>query len=89
MTRSERIIILDPPPYKQEQKLTESGMRCNACNGEGGSYIDGRSFLYDPAKGEHYKICNLCKGTGIIKAKVSITWESDGEIKEQFKNNDK
>ncbi len=90
MSQIKEIIEIHPPsgmywPNSRNEQIRSKIYRCPVCNGEGGRYIDGRSFSYDPKQGEHYEPCVLCKGTGEIQCNVNIEWVAIGEIKEQFK----
>ncbi|MDR3059500.1 MAG: hypothetical protein LBU84_15365 [Prevotella sp.] len=79
------ISLIPPTSAAMNERLDIGGIRCEACNGQGGIYIDGRSYNFDPEKGEHYKACEVCRGSGLVRVSASLSWTPDGEVKEEYK----
>lgn len=86
MSRINGTISLIPPTSPAMNETLEiGGIRCEACNGHGGQYIDGRSHIFNPDKGEYYKACEVCKGSGLVRVSASLSWASDGEVKKEYR----
>lgn len=86
MSRINGTISLIPPTSPAMNETLEiGGIRCEACNGQGGQYIDGRSHIFNPDKGEYYKVCEVCKGSGLVRVSASLSWVSDGEVKKEYR----
>jgi len=61
----------------QKETFVFDNIKCEYCNGSGGTVINERSFNYDPAKGEGFVPCTVCKGAKRVKATVRVVWEPD------------
>jgi hypothetical protein len=75
------VTLMPPTNTPFAETLTIGDIRCEACNGQGGQHVDERSHIYDPAVGEHYEACRVCRGTGKLRAIVDIQWKPDGQVK--------
>lgn len=64
----------------QIETITGDIVTCRCCNGSKGKYIDSRCVDYDPDVGEHFKPCQMCKGSGMVKPIISVEWKAEGPI---------
>ncbi len=87
MCQLEQNVKLVPPSGKlgdmQNKTLEAYFQRCEVCNGEGWFYISdwAQKFKKD-SNDPNYELCSCCKGTGKIKAVVTIEWLPYGDVKE-------
>jgi len=65
----------------QIQSHTLSAMKCACCNGAGWFYQGGymKKFKQD-LNAPNWTKCRVCKGTGKVKAVVSVNWLPDGDV---------
>lgn len=85
MSTVHELITIEPPiglayPGARTEHHKSKIYTCTVCFGQGGHWHDQHSV-----RGEGWKICNMCKGTGSIQANITQEWVSVGEVKEQFK----
>lgn len=90
MSQIQEVIVIEPPmgmsfPTGRIEHLKSQIHCCPVCNGDGGQYIDSRSYNYDTEKGNYYKPCAMCQGSGMVQANITHEWVSIGEVKDQFK----
>ena len=80
MSQKQNTLLISPPQFGtgQEKEVFE-GYECAYCNGNGYHWSN-------IAEAEQVKKpCPKCRGTGKVKALVTIDWTPDGEIKNYFK----
>lgn len=71
MSTQKHIIEIAPLEYRTEhERITFRNFTCPLCNGRGGYTVyEGRDRNVEP--------CDLCDGTGKLRAEVLIHWKPD------------
>lgn len=71
MSELKRMIEISPNIYgRREEKYEYNGFTCMSCGGTG--WVD-----VDPLHSPERVACSLCKGSGKMKAVVSVQWVGD------------
>ena len=91
MLSVEQIIRISPPEVIGERRQTREVIfcRCGYCKGKGWFYNDGwaEKFKQD-LKAPNNKPCLYCKGTGKVKALVTVDWLPHGDVIEVKEDNE-
>ncbi|WP_099465906.1 zinc finger-like domain-containing protein [Parabacteroides provencensis] len=74
MSIKQNSILVIPPEYQEVwEKISFTGYRCPVCNGQ-------KSFSEQVGYNQYEeKACDYCKGTGKVKAEITINWVPDAD----------
>lgn len=75
MSEMKNTIELIPTPYNNIEKYVSAKFVCKTCNGNGGWKEQVSRYEYEK------KTCDICGGTGLIVADITITWRGVEENK--------
>lgn len=93
MSKLKQILEIQQPDgmlfHNHGESFKSAVQECATCNGSGGKYIDSRSPDYNADKGEHYKPCAVCEGSGMVIADIVVRWRQWGEVQTRFKKAEK
>ena len=81
MSRQQHTILLEPGKAQQEH-FVFYGFSCPNCNGSGGfSYSGYTAKFKENFDAPDWKACDVCAGTGRLKANVAVEWVPDEKKK--------